>query len=273
MGTITKIPWCDHTFNPWLGCTKISDGCKNCYAAAFAHRFGYDVFGAEKPRWFFNERYWNQPIRWDRAAKRAGRRRRVFCGSMCDVFETPADKKKLSLLAGRRYVLWQLIESTPHLDWLLLTKRPENMTRLAPASWADGWPENVWALASVENQEMFNSRIHNLFSVPARIRGLSLEPLLGPINLQWPYDCLSNMVFSRGIDWVIIGGETGRHARPCKVCWVRSIIEQCREQNVPCFVKQLGSRSDSFMSIDGTKNENPDRWPFSLRVRQFPYLN
>ena len=122
MGVETKIAWTDHTFNPWWGCVKVSPGCANCYAETFAKRTGHAVWGAETDRRFFGDKHWAEPVKWNLAAAKAGVRRRVFCGSMCDVFEGPRP-----LLDDWRDQLWTLIRYTPNLDWLLLTKRPESL--------------------------------------------------------------------------------------------------------------------------------------------------
>ncbi len=136
MGKDTAISWCHHTFNPWHGCEKVSPGCANCYAEAFSKRIGRDIWGRGKPRRFFGDKHWAEPRKWNEDAMRAGERRRVFCASMADVFEADGS------LVAHRERLWLLIESTPHLDWLLLTKRPENAAGMAP--WRGRWPANVW---------------------------------------------------------------------------------------------------------------------------------
>jgi len=152
-----------------------------------------------------------------------GTRMRVFCASMADVFEDNTS------IEGERQRLWQVIAETPMLDWLLLTKRPENMRRFAP--WTNEWPLNVWAMTSVENEEQAHKRIPILLEVPAIVRGLSVEPLIGPVDLTlWLND----------IQWVIVGGESGLGARPMQPDWVRSIRDQCQRADVPFFFKQWG---------------------------------
>jgi len=268
MGEVTKIQWCDHTFNPWWGCVKVSAGCEHCYAEGFAKRTGCDVFGPDKPRRFFGDKHWAEPLKWNAKAEAAGVRRRVFCGSMCDVFEWIDSPTNELILPRER--LWALIEATPWLDWQLLTKRPANMTRLSPAAWADGWPRNAWALATVENQEVAASRIVELLGVPAAVRGLSLEPLLGPVDLSpwlfceqcdndaWPgrgaiRDDLSSAAGGKPwhecgcakLGWVIVGGESGHGARPMHPDWARSIRDQCQEAGVPFFFKQWGEWAEA----------------------------
>lgn len=223
MGQKSAIEWTDHTFNPWWGCTKVSPGCVNCYAETFSNRYKYDVFGPRKSRRTFGEGYWQEPIKWNRQAAQLGERKRVFCASMADVFEHNPR------IEAEREKLWSLIEETPMLDWLLLTKRPENMRRFAP--WENEWPRNVWAMTSVENQELAQKRIPILLEVPAVVRGLSVEPLIGPVDLE-PW--LEN------IQWVIVGGESGQGARQMKPDWVRNLRDQCTTAGVPFFFKQWG---------------------------------
>jgi protein gp37 len=240
-----------------------------------------------------SENYWKQPLRWNKAAEQAGERARVFCASMADVFE---DHPQLPPLRDR---LWNLIEQTPMLDWLLLTKRPENMTSMAPASWAKGWPDNAWAMTSVENQEYADRRIPELLKVPARVRGLSCEPLLGPVDLsRWVFNrrkALNKMIYGPaalneeqadayiapvGIHWVIVGGESGHGARPMHPDWARSLVRQCREAGVAPFVKQLGSvwakdwtyAGRSVAAWGDTKGGDMQYWPQDLRVREFPQI-
>lgn len=219
----SKIEWTDHTLNPWIGCTKISPGCRNCYAAAQNRRYRGDNWGPDKPRRLLGADNWKKPMRWNRRAAREGTRMRVFCGSMCDVFDEagPADE---------RLRLWALIRATTHLDWLLLTKRPENIASMLPPDWGEGYP-NIWLGTTVENAEMAAKRIPILRALPATVRFLSVEPLLGPIEDLDPV----------GIDWVIAGGESGPAARPMTLEWARSIRDQCVRADVAFFFKQWGT--------------------------------
>ena len=147
MADKTKISWCDATFNPWWGCVKVSEGCQNCYAETFAKRTGHAIWGpaATTQRRTFGDKHWQEPLKWNADAVKAGERRRVFCASMADVFEAHPQ------LHTERALLWAMIEQTPALDWLLLTKRPENITRMVPPRWLEdgpgwpgpGWPRNV----------------------------------------------------------------------------------------------------------------------------------
>lgn len=237
MGKNTKIQWCDHTFNPWWGCTKVSVGCENCYAERFSKRYGFDLWGPDSTRRVFGTEHWNEPLRWNRMAERDCIRQRVFCASMADVFDD------LFELNGQRERLWRIIKQTPFLDWILLTKRPENILDMLPGDWGQGYT-NVWLGTTVENQEMADKRVPILLDVPAVMRFLSIEPMLGPINLdEWLAPTPLPLPEPPGdplIDWIIVGGETGPHARPMLPDWVRSVRDQCQSVGVPFFFKQWG---------------------------------
>lgn len=256
----SKIAWTDHTFNPWVGCVKVSPGCANCYAEALNNRWGKGNWGADAPRSRTSAAYWKQPLAWNEAAKKAGVRARVFCASMADVGEDRED------LVEARRDLSVLIERTPWLDWLLLTKRPENLTRLF-ARWQSGWPSNVWVGTSVENQAQAE-RVSALLQVPAAVRFLSVEPLLEEVNIcQGCPGCASDCwwkpeVDGSGIHWLIVGGESGPKARPFNMEWARSLKKQAQDRGVAFFMKQLGGHPD--------KREDPAGWPEDLRVREFP---
>lgn len=239
MGKNSKIAWTDHTFNPWWGCTRVSAGCEHCYAAGMAKRLGYDVWDNGLRRLFGNK-HWQEPLAWNASAAAAGQRHRVFSGSMCDVCEATGSAE----LDVPRERLWDLIDQTPNLDWVLVTKRPENMPTLAPSAWSTGWPKNVWAIATVENQAVAFSRILSLLRVPSVVRGLSIEPMLGPVdlrNFRFDVDSVSTRWDSLTVlDWIIVGGESGPNARPMHPEWVRSLRDQCQEAGVPFFFKQWG---------------------------------
>jgi protein gp37 len=229
MGKNSRIEWTNHTFNPWWGCTKVSAACKHCYAEAWAKRVGQDVWGPSADRRFFGEKHWSEPIQWDSEARVTGQRRRVFCASMADVFE---DRRELD---AWREKLWRLIDATPHLDWLLLTKRPETVIRLIP--WSAHWPHNVWLGTTVEHQEAADARLLHLARLPAIIRFVSAEPLLGSLDLS-PW-------LRSTIDWVITGGESGPKARPSSPSWFRDLLRQCRDAGVPFHFKQWGDWTPS----------------------------
>lgn len=290
MGENTKIEWCDFTFNGWLGCTKVSDGCTNCYAERFGKRFGI-AWGAGQPRKRTSAANWREPIKWNAQAEREGRRYRVFCASLADVFdnEVPAEW---------RDDLFTLISDTPNLDWQLLTKRIGNAHRML-ASWFEGVPA-IWLGATICNQEEADRDIPKLLSTPAAVRFLSIEPMLSPIDLRRHIGGSSDVDDDEGgphcdrcgclyedddhecpegfgprPDWVIVGGESGPQARPTNIEWIRSIVQQCKAAGVPVFVKQIGALIDGAgfapnFRLDDPKGGDPSEWPDDLRVRQFP---
>ncbi len=229
MAERSAIEWTDATFNPWWGCVRVSPACAHCYADALARRYGYRLWGADGGRRFLSEAHWRHPIRWNREAERTGVPRRVFCASMADVFE---DHRELGYWRER---LWALIEQTPWLQWQLLTKRPENVAAMVP--WADDWPANVWLGASIENTR-FTFRADILRELPASIRFVSAEPLLGSLmtNGRRNHEPLD----LAGIDWVIVGGESGPRCRPTDEEWIRELRDACAGSSTAFFVKQLG---------------------------------
>lgn len=255
----SKIEWTHHTFNPWWGCVKVSAGCTHCYAETFSKRTGHNIWGVDAERRMFGDKHWNEPYKWNEEAKKAGERRRVFCASMADVFEDRRD------LDDARRQLWDMIEVTANLDWLLLTKRPENIARLIDQRWL-GYPRpNVWLGATVENQEQADKRIPHLLQVPAVVRFLSCEPMLGPVDLgvientfnlaegqdwldvlkRYAWCTGSNDYYDvcttrEGIDWVICGGESGPGSRPMHPEWATSLRDQCNRAGVPFLFKQWG---------------------------------
>jgi protein gp37 len=195
------------------------------------------VGGIHNPRGFFNAKHWQKPYEWNRKAKKAGRRDRVFCASMADVFEKHQDGETNVMMEAARFHLFQAIEATPNLIWLLLTKRPENIVEMVPANWNKfNYPKNICLMTSAEDQKRANERIRCLVNVPAVVHhGLSLEPLLGPINLKESIDGLGL------IDWVIVGGESGPGARPMHPEWARDLRDQCVGADIPFFFKQWGN--------------------------------
>lgn len=276
MSATTGIQWTDHTFNPWWGCTKVSAGCTNCYAERDAKRYGHDIWGPGKDRRLFGEKHWNEPRKWNRQAEAEDVRRRVFCASMADVFEADAPARELPKL-------WALIEETPYLDWQLLTKRPERVLETVPPSWLKSWPRHVWLGCSVEDQATADERIPHLLATPAAVRFVSAEPLLGAVDLRplLPHayteplpggdPCKVCGAFTNGrhhpyavgVDWVIVGSESGPRARPMETTWAASIVAQCRAAGVACFVKQIANAKDR-------KGGNPEHWPPGDWPRDFP---
>ena len=255
MGKNSKISWTDHTFNPWWGCVKVSDGCKHCYAEIGAKRFSGepgDLWGPGSNRRFFGDVHWDKPKHWNRQAQKEGVRHKVFCASYADVFENRED------LDNPRVRLFELIEDTPHLDWLLLTKRPENVNSFINISnsFRGGIPNNVWLGTTVENQEMANKRIPILLGIPASVLWLSVEPMLGPIDLKGGHEEVWPLAESR-IAWVIVGGESGRNPRPMAPNWARQVRDDCKAAGVPFFFKQFGGadRDKGGDLLDGTEHK------------------
>lgn len=226
MGDTTGITWTDHTFNPVIGCTKVSAGCDHCYAETLATTRMKRVWGAGTERRRTAIANWNKPRQWNRLAQKEGRRHKVFCASMADVFDAEWP-------AGVRDDLWQLIRDTPMLDWQLLTKRTRTkwILKCLPSDWGNGYP-NVWLGSSVENQETYDRRFPELMAVPAQLHWLSVEPLIGPIT---PHLGIS--------DWVVVGGESGKGARPMLYDYAVRWRLACNAYGVPFFFKQWGDSS------------------------------
>lgn len=228
MAKNSHIEWTNHTFNPWWGCHRVSPACDNCYAETWAKRVGQSIWGQRAPRRLFEAAHWREPLKWNREASAEGIRARVFCASMADVFESRVTLNK------ERQRLWSLIDETPNLDWLLLTKRPQHILSMTP--WGQNWPSNVWIGTSVENQKLAELRLPHLLAVPAAIRFLSCEPLLGPLDLR-PWFVRPSCY---PINWVIAGGESGSGSRPMHPHWAVELLHQCQAANVPFHFKQWG---------------------------------
>lgn len=370
MAENTKIQWATHTFNPWRGCTKVAAGCANCYADQQSKRNPktLGVWGPSGTRVVASEAMWREPVKWNRDARcrcgpRYGDRKcawcrlgchrpRVFCASLADVFEdwggVVSDSRGNAVSASNwkaieaegpapaklddvRARLFRLIDATRNLDWLLLTKRPENVRRMigdasdrpkVGTCTQDDRPTprrgNLWLGTSIACQADADRNIPELLEcrdLAAKLF-LSIEPLVGPVNLRnirplnrrdpcstdaftgvtsWPDGDVDG---ERGVDWVIVGGESGPNARPCDIDWIASIVRQCRGAGVPVFVKQLGARCvkeraggdaantayhpHGWVSQVGTahhagwfkfsdkKGGDPAEWPEDIRVREVP---
>lgn len=240
----TLIEWAHFTFNPWIGCTKVSAECKNCYAETWSERMGsaavkgVKVWGPDAARHLTSDANWREPYRWNRAAMEAGERWRAFCASLADIFEGRAD---LDVLRAR---LWKVVEECTWIDWLFLTKRPENVLAMVPASWLTKWPPHVWIGTSAGTQATFDERLPHLAKIPAPVRFVSCEPMLGPVDIS---------AYADAIDWVICGGESGAHARPMNVAHARALRDQCVSLGVAFFLKQWGEH-DADGSDLGKKN-------------------
>ena len=322
MGAFTYIQWCKHTFNPWRGCTKVSPGCAHCYAETMSNRNPktLGVWGDNGKRVVAAEAGWAEVLKWDQKAKAAGERHRVFCASLADVFEDwegpMLNSHEQEMMINESTGLWSsqpkflttggvirpltmddvrerlfdTISETQNLDWLLVTKRIENIEGILPwtsdhaGMYRHRFWENVWIGTTVEDSAA-KARIDILREIPAAIRFLSVEPLLedlGELDLT-------------GIHWVIVGGESGPKARPCDLAWIRSVMRQCKDAGVPAFCKQLGShvitRNDELgewpepfghheseryqgapvrVRVSDSHGGDPAEWPEDLRVREMP---
>lgn len=311
----SSIEWTDATWNPTVGCSKVSPGCQNCYAIRSAHRMAGNpnpkISGAyaglterrgNRIEWtgqvnFISERL-EMPLK-------ARKPTRFFVNSMSDLFhEGVTDEQRDQIFA--------VMAMTPQHTYQVLTKRPERLLEycsdrfrsrkilraaqkflakglIDPGMVAPIYPySHIWLGVTVENQRTADERIPLLLQTPAAVRFLSCEPLLEDLNLFFLEDCPHCDVYSQGcpdcydtgkipvnaegIDWVIVGGESGPGARPCDIAWIRSIVEQCQAAEVPCFVKQLGAKCYGLNRGYTGKGTNPDEWPADLRVRQFPWM-
>lgn len=324
MGENSNIEWTHHTFNPWIGCTKVSVGCAHCYAEAdMATRRKRVVWGAKGTRVRTTNQYWSKPVKWDTDAFQAGENRRVFCASLADVFEKwewPIQNASGSTLSrcrdcrgigqnfdddscefcgsdevpgltthDLRSDLFDLIDVTPRLDWLLLTKRPERILETIcpnedpdePEGVSQYYRQNTWLGTSISDQATADDAVPSLLTARelSPVLFLSVEPLLGPVDLT-PW--LRGNHDSPSIDWVIVGGESGHGARQCQIEWIRDVIQQCRIAGVACFIKQLGALAihngnsgdaRAILNIKHKKGGDILEWPDDLRLRQFPIVN
>lgn len=283
MGIMPRtIAW-DKQFSPWHGCTCVSgfglSGCRNC--AANTLHDGPDMvrmWGPKGQRTIAAEALWQQPLSWDADAQALGVRQRVLCAPMADIFEGSATLPVADWpsVTAARARLWDLIDATPHLDWMLLTKRPELVMALIPHRWSlAGMPSHVWVGVSVEHQAAADARIPVLLRIPARIRFVICAPLLRPIDMirmprpgeTWDWltgertDCRSQM-HTAAIDWVIVGGETGPLARPMHPDWARSLRDQCHSAGTPFTFMGWGSWHPGDLAHDTSAQRT--RWVHRL---------
>lgn len=274
----SAVEWTDHTWNPWMGCDKVSEACANCYMFTEMRRYGKDPDVVVRSKSTFDA-----PLKKskDRSYK-VQDGSKVFTCSWSDFFHVDADPWRAEA--------WAIIKQRPGVIFQVVTKRTDRIAECLPADWGEGYP-NVILIATAETQPWLEKRADDLLRVPARWRGLSCEPLLGPLDLL-------RIFSSNGINWVIVGGESGPKVRPTDIDWIRDIVLQCRACNVPCFVKQLGRRLRMSqpewqeLTNGGTTNHNylldapgdergvltfhdpkggdMEEWPNDLRVRKFP---
>ncbi len=283
MSDKTGIEWTDATWNPISGCSKVSAGCKNCYAERDWPRLSKnpslkEYFGRAFTDLRCHPERLDQPLRWRRP-------RRIFVNSMSDLFHEDVPDDFID-------DVFHTMFHAPQHTFLLLTKRPRRIYEYLDLArgWFENFYRNVWLGVSVEDQATAEARIPILLQTPAALRFLSVEPLLDRVTLDtWldpcGYYCDHGEQYPEGhrpdrspIDWVIVGGESGPRARPCDVDWVRSIVAQCSNARVPVFVKQLGSNPD--FGADELRRDagpffdrhggGPAEWPEDLRVREFP---
>jgi protein gp37 len=293
---VSEIQWTDVTWNPVRGCSRVSEGCRNCYAERIASRFSghgkpFDGFAFSVPTHGWTGRVelvpekLDEPLHWKKP-------RRVFVNSMSDLFHEKLEDWAITRIFDR------MGEATQH-TFQVLTKRPGRMLEYMKGFGPSVALHNVWLGVSVEDQKTADERIPLLLQTPAAVRFVSYEPALGPVSFRWmsawpenapqaalkPYkDGPTNHLDGlRRLDWLIVGGESGPGARPFDLAWARSTIAQCKAAGVPVFVKQLGGRPVSlnfgasrdpdvpglYPTMD-RKGGDPSEWPEDLRVREFP---
>lgn len=266
MGRDSGVSWTHDTHNLWWGCDKVSPGCKNCYADGFARRTGHDVWGPTAPRRFFGAEHLDDLKKYDRIAQRTGERRRVFCSSMCDLFERHLNPEFRRVQDFERGRFFDLVPALDGLDLLLLTKRPQNIRSMVPVAWMrDGFPRNVWPGASVENKEQAGWRLPELLRLDglAPVLWASYEPALelvtfSAVPLHDVCDdcdepevlnafaattscgcpCDSEAVALGALDWIVVGAESGGKRRPFDPAWADAVVAECADELVACYVKQ-----------------------------------
>ena len=238
MARTTGIEYCDSSWTPWWGCTEVSDGCGNCWARDMTQGGAW----GKNPRIRTSPQYWRQPLLWNADAPRFqhehGRRQRVFGGHQCDWFDNQVQEEW-------RVDAFKLIRQTPQLDWQLFTKRPQNIAKMLPPDWGDGYP-NVWLGVSAENQHYFDQRWKILSTIPALLHFISYEPALGPLTLR-DWSVLP--------DWIICCGESGENPRQMHPEWARALRDECRRRGIAFFMKQMTAKRPI---------------PADLLIRKFP---
>lgn len=236
MAELSNISWTDATFNPWIGCTRVSPACDHCYAARDNERRQWVAgWGAGVPR--RRTKSWGDPLRWNRKAAISGRPLRVFCASLADVFDNEVEQ-------AWRDDLWQLLRETPNLRWILLTKRIGNAVKMLPSDWPF---KNAGLMSTLENQAVWDRDFHKLMAIPAAWHGVSAEPLLGRIDIG-----------AAKPDWIITGGESGAAFRPLDMDAVRHLRDQCAHNGITFHHKQNGGvrGKDAGCLVDGAEHKN-----------------
>ena len=274
MGTTTNISWTDATWNPCKGCSKISEGCRFCYMMRMLDRFGVDGTVVQKTA----ISTFNMPLKYKKTKSDIwDGKPLMFTPSLSDIFHSSVD--------AFRNEIWDIIRKCQHIIFQIPTKRPERILQSLPPDWGKGW-HNVWLGVSVENQKRADERIPILLDIPAIIRFLSCEPLLGELDL-------TNYLYTRyvmggarhmynQVDWVICGGESGFGKTPedksvkwqyrkCEIDWLYKIVHQCQQANVPLFVKQLGTHLAKTNNLTGSAADI-NEFPEHLKVREFPKI-
>lgn len=260
MGETSAISWTDATFNPWVGCTKVSQGCRLCYAETQNNRYQWNPagWGPGAPRKRTSAANWKKPIEWAKKAKAEGVTRRVFCASLADVFDPEVSQ-------DWRSDLWYLINLTGEyggLEWLLLTKRPQYLAQMLPAEWIDNPPDYVRLGVTAEDQENYDRRWSKLARVWHGKNFVSYEPALGELDLGLPFVSDNPLMTNVFPQWVICGGESGAGCRAMNPEWAEYVHVQCANAGIPFFFKQMGGYPD--------KRHDPSQWPPNLRVQEFP---
>ena len=245
MGSTSKIQWTEASWNPWHGCKKVSEGCKYCYMYRDKERWKKDPKEVLRSKNNFKT-----PLSWEGM-------KLIFTCSWSDFFIEEADQW--------RDEAWEIIKKTPWHTYQILTKRPERIKECLPNDWGVNGYMNVWIGISAENQEVYDERIPILKSIPARVRFLSLEPLIGRITLGDLY----------GIDWVIVGGESGNNTgkyrfRPCQMSWIHIIVSDCILAGTPVFVKQLGTHLSQQLGLSDRHGGNIEEFPDGFKIREMP---
>lgn len=278
MAAETSIGWTRSTFNGWRGCEEIGPGCAGCYARAYDERFFDGAhWGPDHKRILASDHYWKQPFAWNRRAPNseyAGRKGfwPVFAIAHGDIFDKHVP-------AEWRARLFQTMKETPNLTWQIVTKRIGNAVKMLPRNWGAGYP-NVWVLITVVNQEEADRDIPKLLQLPAKLRGLSIEPQLGPVSPWSPPILMAAGQDAPSIDWIITGGESrqrGHKPREYDIAWPRDLVLGCLATHVPIFVKQLGSRpvyktgnTSQPLVLKDRRGTDPSEWPGDIRLQQFP---